>query len=249
MGLHYGNRIPTQGLVFLIDPANSQCWNGSTLTDLVGGKVMTKGANTVFSTTYNSLGHFSSSAGEEGTGALDTGYRYGSAYSGDYIVRGDLSFTAGLWIYKNGPEIPNNWWHVITDGESGDILTLTDWDGSFQTSMNNGIGGSDANGNSFGFAYPGVSWSTLDTNKWNLLGVVFDKSNARIKAFCNETIGGWVSQTVNDAYKLRNFAGWGSSQSSYHSDPSHSISFAYNTALNDAQLMQIYNAQKTRFGR
>lgn len=245
MGLQYGSRIPTNDLVFLIDPATSACWNGSSsLVDLVGKKTMTVGANTVASNLYGfGNRHFSSSEREEGGGNIDTGYRFGG--NSDKVVDSAFSWTVGVWLYKVNTSNPNNWWHVITDGNSGDIFTINE-SGTLLTSMNNGIGGSWNSGGDINY---GLTYSQADVG-WNLFTVVYDRANSRLKCAINTTIGSWqTGQVINPAYCIRNFVGWGSAQSSYHSDPSHSVCFAYQRVLTDSEIASVYNAHKTRFGK
>ena len=122
MATKLGPKIHTEKLIFCADPANPESFNVSTnaLTDIVGGKSMTLGANTEDVTTYGAR-HFASTAGDTGSGSLDTGIRYGT--TSQKIVGGDTSFTVMFWVYKT-TGAPNNWWHTITDGASGDILTI-----------------------------------------------------------------------------------------------------------------------------
>jgi hypothetical protein len=244
MAQHFSPRIILDGLVFLIDPADRNCYNGtSSLVDIIGGKTMTVGSNTVSGNTYgNGLTHFSSNAGEAGSGGLDTGYRYGG--STDKVVSSSSPWTVGIWIYRSGAAFPNNWWHLITDGNSGDILTLNE-SGNFLTSMNNpGLGGSFTSGSDidYGFTYSNTNYG------WNFYVLMYDLPQQRLKLVLNNVHGSWQNGRVIDpTYRIRNFVGWGSAQSSYHSDPSHSICFAYQRVLTDTEITYLYNIQKGRF--
>lgn len=247
MALHHNPRIVTDSLIFLVDPLDPQSYDSAsnTLTDVVGGKVMTMGSNTIVSTTYGPS-HFSSDAGEAGSGTLDTGYRYGSITNNDKIVGADTSFTVMLWLYKADPN-PNNWWHVITDGHSGDIFTINQ-SNNFVISMNSSYGGSGASG-----TYSGITWNDAQEDRWNMVGVRYDIGNAQVSAFLGTPDGGVNfsspigTSPIDTNYKIRNFVGWGSPQSSYHADPSHSHCIAYNRFLSDAEVITNFEALKPRF--
>ena len=249
MGTKVGPKIHTEGLIFCADPANPESFNVSTnaLIDIVGNKSMTLGANTTDVTTYG-VRHFASTAGETGSGSLDTGIRYGTIGNGDKVVGGDTSFTIMFWVYRT-TGAPNNWWHTITDGVSGDILTVQNGgSGSFIISMNSSSGGTGAGG-----TYSGVNWASCKENSWNMIGVRYDISSAKIKAFVGNPDNGVTFSTeittspINTAFKIRNFNGWGSAQSSYHADNSFSYVLTYNTPLLDTEITENFNQMKARF--
>jgi hypothetical protein len=249
MGTKLGPKIHTEGLIFCADPANPKSFNVSTnaLTDIVGNKSMILGANTTDVTTYG-VRHFASTAGETGSGALDTGIRYGSIANGDKVVGGDTSFTVMFWVYRT-TGAPNNWWHTVTDGHSGDILTVQNGgNGSFIISMNSSYGGSGASG-----TYSGVNWASCKENSWNMIGVRYDIGSAKIKAFVGNPDNGVTFSTeittspINTAFKIRNFNGWGSAQSSYHADNSFSYVLTYNTPLSNDEIIKNFNQMKARF--
>jgi len=249
MGTKVGPKINTDGLIFCADPANPKSFDVSTneLTDIIGNKSMTLGTNTTDVTTYG-VRHFASTAGETGSGTLDTGIRYGTIGNGDKVVGGDTSFTIHFWVYKT-TGAPNNWWHTITDGHSGDILTVQNGgDGNFVISMNSSYGGSGASG-----IYSGVNWASCKENSWNMIGVRYDIGSAKIKAFVGNPDNGVTFSTeittspINTAFKIRNFNGWGSAQSSYHADNSFSYVLTYNTPLSNDEIIKNFNQMKARF--
>jgi hypothetical protein len=249
MGTLVGPKIVTSGLIFCADPANPESFDVSTntLTDIVGNKSMTLGAHTEDVTTYG-VRHFASTYGETGSGSLDTGIRYGTISNGDKVVGGDTSFTVMFWVYRT-TGAPNNWWHTITDGHSGDILTVQNGgNGNFVISMNSSYGGIGAGG-----TYSGVNWASCKENSWNMIGVRYDISSAKIKAFVGNPDNGVTFSTeittspINTAFKIRNFNGWGSAQSSYHADNSFSYVIAYNTPLSNDEITENFNQIKARF--
>lgn len=246
MALHHNPRIVTEGLIFCVDPADPTSYNAAanTLTDVVGGKVMTLGANTIPSTDYGLL-HFASDAGEEGGGTLDTGYRYGSITNNDKVVGGDTSFTVLMWVFKAGP-VPNNWWHMVTDGHSGDILTINT-SNSLVISMNSSYGGTGASG-----TYD-ISWELAQEGRWNMIGVRYNINTTEVSAVIGNLNTGLhfsspiFTSPIDTNYKIRNFVGWGSPQSSYHADPSHSHCIVYNRDLSDSEILENFEAIKSRF--
>ena len=249
MATKLGPKIHTEDLVFCADPANPESFNVSTnaLTDIVGGKSMTLGANTEDVTTYG-VRHFASTAGDTGSGSLDTGIRYGSITNGDKIVGGNTSFTVMFWVYRT-TGAPNNWWHTITDGHSGDIFTVqNDTNGSFVISMNSSYGGTGASG-----TYSGINWASCKENSWNMIGVRYNIDDAKIDAFVGHPDNGVsfsskiTTSPINTAFKIRNFNGYGVVQSNYHSDNPFSYVIAYNNYVFDSDITKNFNQLKPRF--
>ena len=249
MGTKVGPKIHQTGIIFCADPANHRSFNVSTnaLVDVIGNKSMTLGAHTTDVTTYG-VRHFASTFGETGSGSLDTGIRYGTIGNGDKVVGGDTSFTIMFWVYRT-TGAPNNWWHTVTDGHSGDILTVQNGgNGNFVISMNSSYGGTGASG-----TYSGVNWASCKENSWNMIGVRYDIGVAKIDAFVGNPDNGVTfssqitTSPINTAYKIRNFNGWGSAQSSYHADNSFSHVVVYDKAITDIEITKNFNEMKTRF--
>ena len=177
------------------------------------------------------------------TGTIDSGVRYGT--STDKVVNSATSWTVSTVIEKTGNTI-NNWWHLFTDGNSGDILTL-DVDGLFKTSMNN-AGGNGSFTTGGDISNYGFTWSNLADGTHELT-LVYDQLNSRLQLYIDAIGGGWqTGRVINAGYYLRNFHGWGSGQSSFHSDLTWSSLKVYNRILTDAEILQNYNAIKSRNG-
>ena len=175
------------------------------------------------------------------TGNIDSGVRYGT--STDKVVNSATSWTVSTVIEKTGNTI-SNWWHLFTDGNSGDILTL-DVDGLFKTSMNNGgNNGSFTTGGDI--SNYGFTWSNL-TDGTHELTLVYDQLNSRLQLYIDAIGGGWqTGRVINVGYYLRNFHGWGSAQSSYHSDLTWSSLKVYNRILTDVEILQNYQSIKSK---
>ena len=240
MGSVYGPNMVTDGLVMCVDPHNEQCWDGSssTITDLAKGLSLTKGAH-CGSGTWSGQRIFTATAS---SGTIDTGYRYGTA-NVDKVVDSAGPWTISGWLYKEGN--PNNWWHVWTDGVSGDIFTIYTTTGVFRTSMNSTYGTWTTGGDITDY---GADWGSF-SNGWVHLLLVYDQPNSRLQLYIDAVAQGWnTGRVINSAFHVRNFYGWGSAQGSYHTDVSHSITTVYNKVLSTTEITQNYNAHKSRFG-
>jgi hypothetical protein len=175
------------------------------------------------------------------TGTIDSGIRYGT--STDKVVNSANSWTVSTTIEKINNTI-NNWWHLFTDGNSGDILTL-DTDGLFKTSMNN-TGGNGTFSVGSDISSYGFTWSNL-SNGTHELTLVYDQPNSRLQLYIDGIGGGWqTGRTINTGYYLRNFHGWGSANSFFHSDLIWSSLRVYNRLLTDAEILQNYQAIKSK---
>ncbi|NWJ44002.1 hypothetical protein HX837_07380 [Marine Group I thaumarchaeote] len=241
MATNYSPKIVTDGLVLCVDPNDEQCWDGSssTINDLsLSGFSLTKGTH-CGSGTWNGQRIFIATAT---SGTIDTGYRYGTV-NVDKVVSSASSWTISGWLLKEGN--PDNWWHVWTDGVSGDIFTIYTTTGVFRTSMNATYGtwttGSD-------ITDYGDDWSSF-SNGWVQLVLVYDQANSQLQLYIDTVGQGWhTGRVINTAYCIRNFYGWGSAQSSYHCDVSHSHTVVYDRILSQTEITQNFNAHRSRFG-
>ena len=243
MGLTHSPKIVTNGLVMLVDPNHPRCWDGSssTITDLASGLSFTKGSNTTAGY-YNGQRVFGTTAN---SGTIDTGYRYGSLSNGDKVVDSAGSWTISGWMYKN-ENVPNNWWHVFTDGSSGDILKVYNTDGTFRTSMNGSYNGTFSTGGNV--TDYGVDWDELESG-WVNVVLVYNQASSYLQLFVNnQAQSQQTGRVINSDYKLRNFYGWGSANGSYHTDADNSHTAVYNKVLTTEEIAQNYNALKSRFG-
>ena len=242
MALSHSPKIVTNGLVMLVDPNHPRCWDGSssTITDLASGLSLTKGSNTTAGY-YNGQRVFGTTAN---SGTIDTGYRYGSLSNGDKVVDSAGSWTISGWMHKN-ENVPNNWWHVFTDGSSGDILTVYNTDGTFRTSMNGSYNGTFSTGGDV--TDYGVDWDELEYG-WVNVVLVYNQASSYLQLFVNnQAQSQQTGRVINSDYKLRNFYGWGSANGSYHTDADNSHTAVYNKVLTTEEIAQNYNALKSRF--
>ena len=242
MALSHSPKIVTNGLVMLVDPNHPRCWDGSssTITDLASGLSLTKGSNTTAGY-YNGQRVFGTTAN---SGTIDTGYRYGSLSNGDKVVDSAGSWTISGWMHKN-ENVPNNWWHVFTDGSSGDILTVYNTDGTFRTSMNGSYNGTFSTGGNV--TDYGVDWDELEYG-WVNVVLVYNQASSYLQLFVNnQAQSQQTGRVINSDYKLRNFYGWGSANGSYHTDADNSHTAVYNKVLTTEEIAQNYNALKSRF--
>ncbi|CAK0860977.1 unnamed protein product [Prorocentrum cordatum] len=148
------------------------------------------------------LGSNACDAGGTG-GTRDTGFRTTSA--NDKVVSSEYSWTVGGWIYKSGA--PGNWWHIFTDGQSGDMLTITS-DGTIRSSMNSAPTGVFNEGGDivYGFSYNAL------IDGWHEITLRYSQPEGAVQLFVDGVPedGSGHLKTINTAYRLRNFWGWGS---------------------------------------
>jgi hypothetical protein len=166
--------------------------------------------------------------------------------NGDKVVDSNGSWTISGWIYKDSS--PNNWWHVYTDGSSGDILTIHNVSPyTFRTSMNNS-GGNGVWSTGSDISDFGIDWLDL-TDGWHNVVLIYDKDNSRLQLIIDTVSSPWqTGRVIHPSYCLRNFYGWGSANSSYHTDADHSLTLVYNRVLTESEIKQNYEVIRGRFG-
>merc|ERR1711865_451919 len=174
-----------------------------------------------------------------GDGSKDCGIR--TASTSTSVASGTWAFTVMGWIHKRGAIPSNEWWHLFTDGMSGDILTIRGaQSGAFRASMNSGSnggrftsgGGSTMNGPS------GMTRFNDLSNGWHSLTIRYNKDQKTLALFVDGKRGTeWSNTVIDPSYKLRNFFGWGSSQSSYKYKGWFGDIMVHRSALNDKEVM------------
>jgi hypothetical protein len=173
--------------------------------------------------------------------AADCGFRTSDGASA--VVTAKSSFTVMGWIHKRGSIPGHQWWHVFTDGHSGDLLTVRGrHGGNFEATMNSGgWGGSFEAGGFNGHKWSGPSskhnFNALSDNAWHSLAVRYEKDKRTLTLFVDGEKG-QVRRNVkiNPAFKLRNFFGWGSRNSNYKYEGWFGSVLVHRTALDDGQI-------------
>jgi hypothetical protein len=245
MAFNYSPKVVTDGLVLYVDAANPNSY--------VSG-----------STTWRDI----SRGGNNGT--LVNGPTFSSANGGyitcdgtnDYIEVldnpsldfGSGSFTVEYWFRKlqTTTAYDNIWgpnkWRVGSPGTNEWVLTI-----------GNGSGGSGGNGNNYSFIVEvgtttygtGESSEVLSLNVWyQLIGI---REGGTLKTYLNGILkqnvspaGFTPSSSINNLG--RNLRINNSTADVFYTAADNSILRIYNRALSATEVLQNYNATKTRFG-
>merc|ERR1711865_96830 len=174
-----------------------------------------------------------------GSNARDCGFRTGSVDTG--VVTAEESFTVMGWIHKRKNIPSNEWWHIFTDGGSGDILTVYGRNGGeWRTSMNNpSKGGVFTSGGRSVLTGPSGKKKFNDlTNGWHSLAIRYDQQYKRLAVFVDGKKGMEVDANINTKFKLRNFFGWGSKNANYKYVGYFGTVMVHKASLFDSEIME-----------
>ena len=220
--------IVTNGLVFYVDASNSTSYPGSGTTwyDLSGN-----GYNATLSgnATYNS-GNGGYISLQSNTGFVD----FGSSSAGSNTS----SYTWGTWVnfsdvsstnifMARGNDSSGAGWNlaavILTTGFNASIVTTTP-----STNQIN------------------ASYSTTPvSNTWYYYTGVWN-AGVSLKVYINGVLR--ATQNTSSTNLRSSGAGWSSTLNTTYYNANLGSMIAYSTALSDVQILQNYNATKTRFG-
>jgi hypothetical protein len=235
MSYNFSPKIVTDGLVLYLDAANTKSYPGSGTiwTDLSsGGNV----GSFVGSPTFNSsnLGNIAF----DGTDYVNFGTRVTDS------VRGGSFFTISYWIKKNGSGLDSmvgSWFHATRNG------FFIEWATDGNIYFGNSLGVGAVNNNITPLSY---------TNNWYYLVGVFDgtqSTNAnKGKIYVNGqlsslTMAGLNTTTVSSTSTINFWVGSLEGYGGYTNGNIASVQL-YNRALSSQEVLQNYNATKSRFG-
>jgi len=258
------NKIVTNGLILCLDAANPNSYPGSGTTwydlssgnnnaKLVSGSIVNSVDNKFYPQfKSNNLGYFECTG--SGTGA---GMPYIEIAHDPIFNFGKQSFTIEYWFKKYNTNINYSSVYGITkwtgQGDGGEWL-LNVGDGTDSTGDNYFISVYD--GSNLYRSY--VADNTIQLNTWyQLVGI---RDGAYLKTYLNGQlkanlspldIGGTIPFTANTTIpSTTNKIRINRSNSSFYTSVQSSIASAkiYNRALSDQEVLQNFNALKTRFG-
>lgn len=222
MATFHSPRIPTNGLVFAVDPANSKSYSGSgtTWTDLTESR---NNATLQNGPTFNSTNN-------QGTFSFDgTDDRASFAFTN--LPVGSSAGTMCAWAKTTSVAITA---YVMSYGSS--IGASGNWRGLVQV------------GSVFYFTGFGLeaSGGTITANAWHFWTGVYDGTNALIYA------DGSLLQSIARAWNTGstgtpNIGATPTSTSTWNGEISECL--IYNRALTAEEILQIYNATRGRFGK
>jgi hypothetical protein len=220
MGIFYSPRIPTNGLVFAVDPANTKSYSGSgtTWTDLTESRNNATLQNTPTFNATNNQGTFSFDGVNERASFAYTNLPVGSS-SGTMFGWAKTTTTTG-----NG--------YVISYGTASSAA----WRGLVRV------------GSTFYFSGFGsdVLGGTIVTNTWYFWTGVYDGTNAILyidAALIQSAARSWNTGTSGTP----NIGASPSSGDFWTGEISECL--IYNRALTAEEILQVYNATRGRFGK
>lgn len=220
MAVFHSPRIPTNDLVFAVDPANSKSYSGSgtTWTDLTESR---NNATLVNTPTFNSTNN-------QGTFSFD-GVNERASFAYTNLPTGSNAGTMCGWA-KTTTTAGNG--YVMSYGSSGTGL----WRGLVRV------------GSVFYFSGYGsdASGGTISTNTWYFWTGVYNGTNAILyvdAALIQSVARSWNTGTGGTP----NIASSPYSADIWNGEISQCL--IYNRALSVEEILQIYNATRGRFGK
>lgn len=222
MAVFHSPRIPTNGLVFAVDPANPKSYSGSgtTWTDLTESRNNATLQNTPTYNATNNQGTFSFDGVNERASFAFTNLPVGSS-AGTMCAWAKSSQASGIaYVISYG----------TTPGAQGE------WRGLLQF------------GTSFYFTGFGLeaSGGTVVQNTWHFWTGVYDGTNALIYAdgvLLQSIARAWITGSTGTP----NIGATPTSTSPWNGEISECL--IYNRALTAEEVLQIYNATRGRFGK
>ena len=224
MGFYRGPNIVTDGLVFAIDAGSARSYPGSgtTVTDL-------SGTNNV--TLANGVGFGSNNGGVFTYDGVDD---QGSA--GNFFTY--QAFTINLWVKPGTSQV--TYADIIDNYHSGSHNWVCQQSGATQ--------------NVYDFLVFGASGQTSATGVFTLtagdwVNLTFTYDGDKVRGYNNGVLfatGSSLGTTIN--YSSQNFyiGRWGGGGRNWEGE--YGPLYCYSAALSAAQILQNYNAQKSRFG-
>jgi hypothetical protein len=227
MGTRYSPAIVTSGLVLCLDAANRKSYPGSgtTWVDLSGN-----GNNVVASTTI-SLTTFGNSIAFN----LDA---VGKFFNGTCINNIATNVTLEAWIYPSAAE--------LSAGDRGTVILLTGTNGLYM-SWNK----SNQKMSNYWYGHPteGYHENAAASNRsvWNHWCSVWNNTDAKLYQYTNGTKASTDASTVGNAAAGTNLI-IGRESDDRQFAGGIAIIRLYNIPLTSAQVLQNYEATKSRFG-
>lgn len=221
MAIFHSPRIPTNGLVFTVDPANPKSYSGSgtTWTDLTDSR---NNATLVNTPTFNS-------SNNQGTFSFASASSQRASFAYTNLPTGSSAGTMCGWA-RTTTTTGNG--YVISYGSASSAA----WRGLARV------------GSTFYFSGFGsdVLGGTITTNTWNFWTGVYDGTNAALyidAALIQSAARSWNTTTSGTP----NIGASPSSADFWSGEISECL--IYNRALSVEEILQIYNATRGRFGK
>ena len=220
MGFYRGPHLVTDGLTFAIDAGSTRSYAGSGTTayNLVANNDVSL---------INGLGWQSGNGGYFSSDGTDDGMTTPDATNLDLV-----DFTLEGWVWWDQHKNYGSFL-VKGPGGSGNLFNYSFF--GYATTVSFGYGD--------GSNYRSTSISSPAINEWHHIMGTYDGST--LKFYLNSTL---TSSTTTSATPNQNNDALQILQSQYSIDGRIGCARVYNRALTAAEVLQNYNAQKSRFG-
>ncbi len=223
MGFYRGPNIVTDGLVFAIDAGSTRSYTGSgtTVTDL-------SGTNNV---TLSGVGFASNNGGVFVYDGVDD-----QGTAGDFFNYQE--FTINLWVKPGSTQV--TYADIIDNDHNGNRNWVCQQDGSTQNQYRFGVHGA-----SYQNSY--TSSFTLTAGNW--VNLTFTYDGDKVRGYNNGVLfstGNSLGTTINYSDQDFHIGRWGGGGRYWEGE--YGPLYCYNAALSAAQILQNFNAQKSRFG-
>ena len=222
MGFYRGPNIVTDNLTFAIDAGSARSYDGTTtVTDLVGINNVT-----LSGVTYQSInGGVFSYDGVDDQGTAGDFFNY-------------QAFTINLWVKPGSTQV--TYADIIDNDHNGNRNWVCQQDGNTQNQYRFGVHGASSQ-NSY------TSSFTLTAGNW--VNLIFTYDGDKVRGYNNGVLfstGGSLGTTINYSAQDFHIGRWGGGGRYWEGE--YGPLYCYNAALSAAQILQNFNAQKSRFG-
>ena len=223
MGFYRGPNIVTDGLVFAIDAGSTRSYPGSgtTVTDL-------SGTNNV---TLSGVGFATNNGGVFTYDGVDD-----QGTAGDFFNY--QAFTINLWVKPGSTQV--QYADILDNDHNGNRNWVLQ-----QNSNNQNVYSFGVHGASYENSYTGNF--TLTAGDW--VNLTFTYDGTRVRGYNNGVLfatGAALGTTINYSAQDFHIGRWGGGGRYWEGE--YGPLYCYNTVLNAAEILQNYNAQKSRFG-
>ena len=233
MGFSRGPKIPTNGLILALDAGNPKCFTSgdTTCNNIITGGLLTGASGTPLSGTHTpDTSNFPTYNSTNG-GVFDFAGGRGMNFEED------LGFTTTrtliMWFYKNSSntqyfsDARNNGGQWFLSNYSGENINYTD-------ALRYNFGGS------YNASHPDF------INKWHCMAVTSDNTESRLY-LSGEEVDSYVSQNSIDEDFGKNFRIGTRYTTSTEWTGYFGPILAYDRVLSDSEILNYYNATKSRF--
>ena len=233
MGFSRGPKIPTNGLILALDAGNPKCFTSgdTTCNNIITGGLLTGASGTPSSGTHTpDTSNFPTYNSTNG-GVFDFAGGRGMNFEED------LGFTTTrtliMWFYKNSSntqyfsDARNNGGQWFLSNYSGENINYTD-------ALRYNFGGS------YNASHPDF------INKWHCMTVTSDNTESRLY-LSGEEVDSYVSQNSIDEDFGKNFRIGTRYTTSTEWTGYFGPILAYDRVLSDSEILNYYNATKSRF--